>query len=101
VKIMKKYLILLVFSKYAFSLNKSSLDTQVQKGLDNGMTYLQYALWAASVLGIIAVAFMLFNNIQETILKTVVRVFAVLGIAAMAFVIPGWFNLNIHASMLK
>lgn len=97
----KNFIILLLLSKFSFSLNKSSLDTQVQKGLDNGMTYLQYALWAASVLGIIAIAFMLFNNIQEVILKTVVRVFAVLGIAAMAFVIPGWFNLNVNLNNLK
>jgi hypothetical protein len=101
VKFVKKILFLLFFAKTSFALKSSSLDSKVQNGLDNGMTYLKYAIWAAAVLGIVAIAFMLFNNIQEVILKTVVRVFAVLGIAAMAFVIPGWFNLTINLANFK
>lgn len=94
-----------------FALKSQTLDqeqTQVNgvgggitTGTDNGMKYLKYTVWAAAVLGILAVAFMLFNNVQETILKTVLRVVGVICVVAMAFVVPGWFNLPIVASYLS
>lgn len=94
---MKKLFVLIVFSNQIFALNNTgSLDSSVKGGLDKGVVYLKYTVWAAAVLGILAIAFMLFGNIQEHVLKVVARVFAVLGVAAMAFVIPGWFNLTIN-----
>lgn len=94
---MKKLFVLVIFSSHVLAINKTDgLDSSVQKGLSQGEKYLKYTVWAAAVLGILAIAFMLFGNIQEHVLKVVARVFAVLGVAAMAFVIPGWFNLTIN-----
>ena len=96
---MKKVLFigLCLMFQFSYSLSKTNtLDNQVKNGLDNGLVYLNYAVWASAVLGGIAVAFMLFGNMQEAILKTVVRVVAVIGVAAMAYVIPGWFGLNVN-----
>jgi hypothetical protein len=73
----------------------SGVGGGIADGANKGLNYLKYAVWAAAVMGILAVAFMLFGNVQETIMKTVVRVIAVVGVVAMAFVIPSWFSLSI------
>lgn len=79
-----------------FALNgNGSLDTKVLGGLNTAQTYLTYSMWAASVLGILAIGFMLFTNIQDAILKHLARGFAVIGVVAMAYFIPGWFGLCI------
>lgn len=97
---------LLAVPNFCFALNKQTLNNETSQvdgfgggittGTNNGLTYLKYTVWAAAVIGILAVAFMLFANVQETLLKTVMRVVAVICVLAMAFVVPGWFNLTIN-----
>ena len=67
----------------------------VKTGIGSVIEYLKYALWAASALGIIAVAFMLFNNVQDTVLKHVAKIVGIICILALAFTVPGFFGLNI------
>lgn len=64
-------------------------------GVGKMLEYLKYGLWAMSALGIISVGFMMFFNVQETILKNVMKVVGVICIVALGFSAPGWFGLNI------
>lgn len=66
-------------------------------GINTLMNYLTYTLWAMSALGIIAVGFMMLFQVQETILKNVMKVVGVICVIALAFSAPGWFGLNIIA----
>lgn len=91
---------------YALKKNKlDNADTSTSMGQDGGgdpsggitmmINYLKYTLWAMSALGIISVGFMMFFNVQETILKNVMKVVGVICVVALGFTAPGWFGLNI------
>lgn len=90
----------------AFALSQNQMPTgqitavvgvsgQASGGITSVMTYLSYGLWAASALGLIAVGFMLFNNVQDTILKNVAKIVGIICVLALAFSVPGWFGLSI------
>lgn len=91
-----------------YALKKHDLDkanSGIDMGSDGGgdpkdgitvmINYLKYTLWAMSALGIISVGFMMFFNVQETILKNVMKVVGVICVVALGFTAPGWFGLNI------
>ena len=90
---------------YAMKKNKlDSADTGTNQdqgggdpvsGVGRMLEYLKYTLWAMSALGIIAVGFMMMFNVQETVLKNVMKVVAVICVIALGFSAPGWFGLNI------
>lgn len=98
-----------IASNQIFALTKNSVPTNssqselsgvggasnVSSGVSSVFEYLKYSLWAASALGIIAVAFMLFNNVQDTVLKHVAKIVGIICIIALAFTVPGFFGLNI------
>lgn len=69
---------------------------QISQGMNSGTSYLTYAMWAASVMGILAIGFMLFANVQDTILKSIIRGVAVICVIAMAFFVPMYFGLPIN-----
>lgn len=69
--------------------------TGVKDGVGSMFEYLKYGMWAMSALGIITVGFMMFFNVQETVIKNVSKVVGVICIVALAFSAPGWFGLNI------
>jgi hypothetical protein len=95
----KRYILAFLLFNYTFSyaLNgRGNLDRNVANGLNTAQTYLTYSMWAACVLGILAIGFMLFANIQDTLLRHLSRGFAICGIVAMAYFVPGWFGILIH-----
>lgn len=95
----KRYILAFLLFNYtcSYALNgRGNLDRNVANGLNTAQTYLTYSMWAACVLGILAIGFMLFANIQDALLRHLSRGFAICGIIAMAYFVPGWFGILIH-----
>lgn len=96
---MKKIILsffILLNSNFVFAINKTSApDATVAAAMTEGQNWLVYTMWAASALGIISVAFMLFHNFNDAILKHVTRVIAIISILALSFTVPGYFGLSI------
>lgn len=101
----------MMYGSVAFALTQNSMPTgqttsmagvsgNATGGITTALTYLSYGLWAASALGLIAIGFMLFNNVQDTILKNVAKGVGVICILALAFSVPGWFGMNMIELMI-
>lgn len=84
-----------------------SLSFAIEKGspqdLPDGVTtvtdYLKYAMYGATVIGLLGVAFLLFAQHQEQVLKSIVRVIVIVCVVALVFTIPTWFSLCIPATI--
>lgn len=92
-----KFLIFSVlFIENTFALTGSlEKGTTLATAVTSSTNYLTYAMYAASVLAIISVGFMLFHSIQDAILKHVTRLVALLSLLTLAFSVPTWFGLCI------
>lgn len=85
-----------LFIENTFALTTKGLpEGTLAKAVTSSTDYLTYAMYAASVLAIISVGFMLFHSIQDAILKHVTRLVALLSLLTLAFSVPTWFGLCI------
>lgn len=92
-KLLIFFSILSVFFNCTFALTNKSISGTVGDAITKGTDYLTYAMYAASVVAIISIGFMLFHNIQDTMLKHVTRLVALLSLLTLAFSVPTWFGL--------
>ena len=96
-KKIKFKLIILIFSGLLFT-NYSIAMKYTPKlidGFDKAKDYLDYALYAMTALGAIAMGFMLLNTPNDPIMKHAARWTALAGVLSAAYKAPGWFGLNI------
>ena len=90
------------FTMQSFGFNQSSLTNTGATGAESmwgtsgkAMTWLNYAMYASIVVAIAALAFLLFANGNETIMKSGLRTLVVATILAVATSSPSWLSFNI------
>lgn len=92
------------YSPFAMALDSQRGDSEgsgAADGLDKAEVWLKYAMYGASVIGMLGVAFLLFAQHQEAILKQVVRVIVVVCAVSLCFTIPKWFSICIPTSVAE